>query len=73
MIARLLASTVVAIVAMFVTVLVVTIVDLYLTGHGYPSINQEIALAMSVSDVVLLAVTIAAWLGTWWAFGRKRS
>ena len=72
MIKRLIASTVVAIVAAFITVLVVTIADLYLTGHGYPSISQEVLPAMSVSDVILLGVTFAAWLGTWFALGRSR-
>ena len=72
MIRRFIASTIVAIVAAFITAIVVTIADLYLTGHGYPSISREVLPAMSPADVLLLGVTLAAWLGTWFALGRSR-
>ena len=72
MIARLVASVAAAIATLVVTVLVLTIVDLYLTGHGYASINRTVALSMSPSDMVLIAAVLAAWLGTWFAFGRSR-
>ena len=72
MIARLVASFAAAIATAVVTVLALTIVDLYLTGHGYASINRTVAFSMSPSDIVLIAAVLAAWLGTWFAFGRLR-
>ena len=72
MIARLVASFAAAIATLVVTVLVLTIADLYLTGHGHASINRAVAWAMSPSDMILIAAVLAAWLGTWFALGRSR-
>lgn len=49
-----------------ITALAVTVVDLYLTGHGYASITEEIitwaqgGVHMSLGDLAMLLVAIAA-------------
>jgi hypothetical protein len=72
LIVRLVASVVAAIATAVLTVLVLTIVDLYLTGHGYASINRAVAWSMSPSDMILIAAVLAASLGTWFALRRSR-
>ena len=68
---RLVLSTLATLVAIFVTVLILAIVDLYLVGHGYPSINREMltwpraGISMSRADIFLLLAGLAAWCVTW--------
>jgi hypothetical protein len=72
LIARLVASFVVTMVTAFIVVIALAVADLYLTGHGYSSINREWpGLAMGPADVVLLLAAAAAFLGTWVAMSRK--
>jgi len=62
--------------AALVTALVAAVIELYLTGHGYGSINREIitlapaGVHLSIGDVGVLAAGIAAALATWYQIGR---
>lgn len=68
---RLVLSTLAAFVAMMVTVLILTVADLYLVGHGHQSINQALltcpaaGISMSRADIFLLLAGLAAWCVTW--------
>ena len=68
---RLLMSTVAAIGVAIVVVLALTIVDLYLVGHGHSSINREVlawrsgGVSLSVAVTILLVSVFGAWCAAW--------
>ena len=74
---RLILSTLAAFGAMVIVVLVVTIADLYLVGHGYQSINQEVlswpgaGVSMSPAGIAMLLVGLSTWLVTWYLLRRN--
>lgn len=74
---RLVFSTLAALGTMLIVVLVLTIADLYLVGHGYPSINRElltwpgVGTSMSLADILLLLPGLAAWCVTWFLLRRN--
>ena len=71
MILRGLLSTAAALAVAIVAAVVTAIVDLYVTGHGYPSVNRPIAMLanrgvmLGRADIGLLAATVVAWVVTW--------
>ncbi|TLM63953.1 MAG: hypothetical protein FDZ69_12010 [Deltaproteobacteria bacterium] len=73
---RSLVSVGVAIATAFVVALAVTIVDLYLVGHGYPSINREVLLwpgggvSLSPAGILLLLCSFGAGGATWFFMRR---
>jgi hypothetical protein len=54
-----------------VTAIIVAVIDLYLTGHGYGSITSEFisraswGVHLSIGDLVMLVAAIAAGSLTW--------
>lgn len=74
---RLILATLAAFVCMIVAVLILTIADLYLVGHGYMSVNQELlswsgaGVSMSLADVFLLLTGLSAWCATWFLLRRR--
>ena len=62
--------------AAVVTALVVTVIDLYVTGHGYGSITREVitwdpgAVHLSIGDVCMLVAMIVVSSSTWYFMGR---
>lgn len=72
---RFVASTAAGIGAAFVAALVVALIDLYLTGHGYGSITREVitwdpaGVRMSIGDVVMLLAVIGTAGSTWYLTG----
>ena len=58
--------------AAVLTAIVVAVIDLYLTGHGYGSITREVitgapaGVHLSVGDVCVLIALIAAAVSTWY-------
>ena len=75
---RLFLSLGAAAVAAVVIALALTLVDLYLTGHGYASINREVismpsaGIHLSPSDVGLLVGAIVAGVVAWFRLRRAR-
>ena len=73
---RLFVSTAAALVAIAVVLLVVTIADLYLVGHGYPPINREVlswpdaGVSLSLADILLLLIGLSTWCVTWFVLRR---
>lgn len=73
---RLLVAAGVALALGVISALVLTIVDLYLTGHGQPSIHQAdivvpgISAKLSLSDLLLLASIFLPGFATWLLLGR---
>ena len=69
--ARLVVAVCVALAFGVISALVLTIVDLYLTGHAQPSIKQEtvsvpgIGPKLSASDLLFLAGIVLPGLATW--------
>ena len=69
--ARLGTSAAAGIGAAIVSALVVTVIDLYLTGHGYGSITREVltwapaGVHLSIGDIGMLVTAIAAAVSTW--------
>ena len=69
--ARLVVAVGVALAFGVISALVLTIVDLYLTGHAQPSLKQEtisipgISPKLSASDLLFLAGIILPGLATW--------
>jgi len=61
--------------AAVVAALIVTVIDLYVTGHGYGSITREvISLAqagvhLSIGDLGMLITAIAVAVSTWYLVG----
>ena len=58
-----------------VAAIIVTVIDLYVTGHGYGSITREIitwapaGVHLSVGDLVMLVAVIAVAASTWHLVG----
>lgn len=56
--------------------LIVTVIDLYVTGHGYASITREVltlaqaGVHLSVGDVAMLITALVGALATWYVVGR---
>jgi hypothetical protein len=79
LIARLCISAAAGIGAAIVTTLVIAVMDLYVTGHGYGSIRSEVftwnsaGVHLSVGDVGMLLAIIAATVSTWFRLGRGAS
>ena len=73
---RVILPTLAALVSLFVAVIVITIADLYLVGHGYQSINREVlswpgaGVSMSFADIFLLLVGLSTWCVTWFFLRR---
>jgi hypothetical protein len=59
-----------------VAALVVTVIDLYVTGHGYGSITREVitwgpgGVHLSIGDVCMLVAVIVVSSSTWYFIGR---
>ncbi|MFH1603091.1 MAG: hypothetical protein ABIH03_04215 [Pseudomonadota bacterium] len=74
---RLVVSTVAGFGAGVVAALVVTVIDLYLTGHGYGSITCEVitwsqaGVHLSIGDLVMLMTVIVAAVSTWYRAGDR--
>lgn len=63
---RALLAAAVGIATAFVVVVPLAIADLYLSGHGRPTLSRPIAgTAASWADLVLLASVALAAIGTW--------
>jgi len=60
--------------AAILSALVIAVVDLYLTGHGYPSIRREIVswepadVHLSAGDIAALTATVITAILTWRSF-----
>jgi hypothetical protein len=69
-------STAAGIGAAVVAALVVTVIDLYVTGHGYGSITREVitwvpgGVHLSIGDVGMLVAVIVVSVSTWYFIGR---
>lgn len=69
-------STAAGIGAAVVAALVVTVIDLYVTGHGYGSITREVitwvpgGVHLSIGDVGMLFAVIVVSVSTWYFTGR---
>lgn len=52
-----------------IAALLLVVLDLYLTGHGYPSLNRTYVgpatLVMSISDMIFLAAILLSGLLVW--------
>jgi hypothetical protein len=65
--------------AAVVAALIVTVIDLYLTGHGYGSITREVitwapaGVHLSIGDLGMLATVIVVAVLTWYVVGAPRS
>jgi hypothetical protein len=76
LIVRLVISTAAGIGAAVVTALVVTVIDLYITGHGYGTVTREVitwvpgGVHMSIGDVCMLVAMIVVSSSTWYFTGR---
>lgn len=61
--------------AAIVAALTATVIDLYLTGHGYGSISREVitwapaGVQLSIGDIGMLVTAIAAAVSTWYLAG----
>lgn len=72
-------STAAGIGAGVVAALIVTVIDLYLTGHGYGSITREVitwasaGVHLSIGDLGMLATMIVVAALTWYLVGLPRS
>jgi hypothetical protein len=64
--------------AAIVAALIVTVIDLYVTGHGYGSIMREVitwgpaGVHVSIGDVGMLAAVGVVAVSTWYLVGRRR-
>jgi hypothetical protein len=58
-----------------VAAIIVTVIDLYITGHGYGSITREIitwtpaGVHLSIGDLVMLVTVVAVAGSTWHLVG----
>lgn len=56
-------------------VLIVTVIDLYFTGHGYASITREVitwapaGVHLSIGDLVMLITVVVVAILTWYLAG----
>ena len=68
-------SAVAGIGAAVVAALIVTVIDLYVTGHGYGSITREVitlaqaGVHLSIGDLGMLITAIAVAVSTWYLVG----
>jgi hypothetical protein len=59
-----------------VCAVIIAIVDLYLSGHGYTSLTREhvtwseAGVHLSIGDLILLGTAALATGLTWWFYGR---
>ena len=73
--ARLMISVVAGVGAAVTAALVVTLIDLYVTGHGYGSITREVIVLaqagvhLSIGDLVMFTTAIAVAVLTWYLVG----
>lgn len=73
---RLFVSTAAALVSLAIVVLVITIADLYLVGHGLQPINREVLswpaveMSLGLADILLLLVGLSTWCITWFLMRR---
>jgi len=78
MLVRLGISTAAGMAAAVVAALVVTVLDLYFTGHGYGSVTREVitwahaGVHLSVADLGMLMTGIVVAVVTWYFAGRGR-
>jgi hypothetical protein len=76
LVVRFVVSTLVALGAALVVVLLLTVADLYLVGHGHASINRELlvwpaaGVSLSPAGIVLLVSAAGAWCTTWFLMRR---
>jgi hypothetical protein len=63
--------------AAIVAALIITVIDVYVTGHGYSSIMREIitwrpaGVHLSIGDVGMLAAVVVVAVSTWYLVGRR--
>lgn len=75
MLVRLGISTAAGIGAGVVAALIVTVIDLYFTGHGYGSITREVitwaqaGVHLSIGDLSMLITVIVVAVSTWYLTG----
>jgi hypothetical protein len=78
MLVRLGISTAAGIAAAVAAALLVTVLDLYLTGHGHGSVTREVITSagagvhLSIADVAMLVTGIAVAVLTWYLVGHGR-
>lgn len=76
MLVRLGISAAAGIGAAVVAALIVTVIDLYVTGHGYGSITHEVitladaGVHLSAGDVAMLITAVVAAISTWYLVGQ---
>jgi hypothetical protein len=57
--------------------LIVTVIDLYATGHGYGSITREVitleeaGVHLSIGDLAMLVTAVMAAVSTWYLMGHE--
>ncbi len=66
-----------AVLTAFVAAMAIAILDIYLSGHGHAEIRKEAiawpaGMHLSIADVLLLALTLAAGGVGWVVSGRRR-
>lgn len=75
MLVRLVISVVAGVGAAVTAALIVTVIDLYVTGHGYGSITREVitlaqaGVHLSIGDLVMLTTAIAVAVLAWYRVG----
>ena len=68
---RLFVASAAALVSIAIVLIVVTIADLYLVGHGLQPINREmlawpgVGVSLSLADILLLLIGLSTWFITW--------
>lgn len=71
MVLRVLLSTAAAVAVAVIAVIITAIADLYVTGHGYRSLNRPVidssssGVVIGLSDIGLIVATGLAWVVTW--------
>lgn len=77
MLVRLCLSVAAGIGAAVVAAIIVTVIDLYVTGHGYGSITREVitpdqaGVHLSLGDLSMLAAAMAVAVSTWYLTGHR--
>ena len=75
MLVRLAISAAAGIGAAVVAALIVTVIDLYVTGHGYGSITREVitlaqaGVHLSIGDLAMLITAVVVAVSTWYLVG----
>lgn len=63
---------------MVLAAVVITLIDLYMTGHGYGSITREVitwdpaGVHMSIGDIAMLTAMVVAAVSIWYLTGLAR-